>query len=70
MPAVDEFADSGSALVTASDALVVLRTAVGSRTCAKCVCDVDGNGTISASDALLTLRKAVDSEITLACPAC
>ena len=64
----DEFAPLSE--VTASDALFVLQTAVGSETCEACVCDVDGSGTIAASDALITLKKAVGQEVTLSCPAC
>ena len=60
----------GSNLVKASDALVVLRTAVGSATCETCVCDVDGSGTVSATDALVTLKIAVGQSIALACPPC
>ena len=56
--------------ITASDALFVLKTAVGSATCALCVCDVDGNGSVSAGDALRTLKKAVGQGVTLSCPAC
>jgi hypothetical protein len=57
----DELAPSHE--VTASDALFVLQTAVGSETCEACVCDVDGSGTIAASDALITLKKAVGQEV-------
>jgi len=55
---------------TASDALAVLRTAVGSSACEICVCDVDGSGSIVASDALATLRRAVGQNVALACLAC
>jgi hypothetical protein len=57
-------------VVTASDALAVLRTAVGSQTCALCICDVDGSGSVSATDALITLKVAVGQAIDLDCPAC
>jgi hypothetical protein len=56
--------------ITASDALAVLRTAVGSQTCELCVCDVDGSGAVSATDALITLKVAVGQSIALHCPAC
>ncbi|HYC57440.1 MAG TPA: endonuclease/exonuclease/phosphatase family protein [Candidatus Binatia bacterium] len=56
--------------VTASDALFVLRTAVGSLSCEVCVCDASGNGSITASDALLILKAAVGQDVDLACPAC
>lgn len=54
---------------TASDALAVLRKAVGTRSCNLCVCDVDGSGSVVSTDALRTLRKAVGQEIALSCPA-
>jgi hypothetical protein len=44
--------------ITASDALRVLRIAVGSES-QRAEADLDGNGSVSASDALLTLRIAV-----------
>jgi hypothetical protein len=49
-------------VITASDALMTLRAAVGSDTCAPEICDVDGNGTITAADALEVLRAAVGME--------
>ncbi len=55
---------------TATDALVVLRTAVGSESCVVCVCDVDSSGTTTASDALLVLKSAVGSPVSLTCVAC
>ena len=57
-------------VVTASDALFVLRAAVGSASCELCVCDVNGSGTVTASDALVVLRRAVGQPVELACPAC
>jgi hypothetical protein len=54
---------------TASDALAILRTAVGTGQCAPCVCDVDGTGSVVASDALLTLKRAVGQGVTLTCSA-
>jgi hypothetical protein len=57
----------------ASDALAVLKKAVGSvSSCdAKpCVCDVNGNGTVTASDALLTLKAAVGQAVALTCLGC
>jgi len=53
---------------TATDALAVLRSAVGQKTCQACVCDVDGSGSVVASDALITLKIAVGQPIGLACP--
>lgn len=56
-------------VIRASDALVVLKTAVKLEECSLCICDVNGGG-IRASDALDVLRKAVGTDITLTCPAC
>jgi hypothetical protein len=56
--------------IKASDALFVLRTSVGTATCALCVCDVNGSNTISASDALAALRIAVGGDVATSCPAC
>jgi hypothetical protein len=58
------------ALVTASDALYVLRSAVGSAFCDECLCDVDGSGLVTASDALVTLKTAVGQTTQLECPPC
>ncbi len=57
-------------VVTASDALAVLRTAVNTFECPLCRCDVDGSGAVSASDALATLRRAVGQPAPLSCPSC
>lgn len=54
---------------TASDALQVLRTAVGLRDCKLCICDVDSGGSVLASDALSTLRRGVGQPVLLECPA-
>jgi len=62
--------DPGGSGVTAGDALQVLRTSVGSRTCLPCLCDVDGNGFIQAGDALKTLRFAVSGAPALNCAPC
>jgi hypothetical protein len=61
---------TGSRLVTATDALFVLKAAVGLETCDPCVCDTSGDGSISASDALITLRVAVGIPQELGCPPC
>ena len=55
---------------TATDALFVLRAAVGAASCDLCICDVDGNGLVSATDALQTLKISVGQSLPLACPAC
>jgi hypothetical protein len=57
-------------VVTAVDALYILRTSVGTRTCDLCVCDVDLSGGTAASDALRALRKGVGQTVELTCPAC
>jgi hypothetical protein len=65
--------EDGAALprvITASDALFVLRTAVGTASCLACVCDVNGSGSVTASDALIVLRRAVGQQVGLACPSC
>jgi hypothetical protein len=54
----------------ASDALSVLRAAVGANPCPPCVCDVNGNESIAAADALLVLRVAVGAPAVLDCLAC
>ncbi len=70
----DPIIDGGTALtagtVTASDALFVLRAAVGVAVCADCVCDVNENGSITASDALAVLQAAVGAQVTLSCSSC
>jgi TolB protein len=66
-----EPAESGEQrTITASDALVVLRAAVGSATCDACVCDVNDSGGVTASDALIVLRRAIGLSVELLCPAC
>jgi hypothetical protein len=52
-----------------SDALFVLRAAVGSSLCVACNCDVNDSGSIAANDALIVLRAAVGQPVTLNCPA-
>jgi hypothetical protein len=56
--------------ITASDALLTLKTAVGSAECELCVCDVNDSGAITASDALIVLQSAVGQSVELVCPAC
>lgn len=60
----------GSGKLQTSDALAVLRAAVGQASCVLCLCDIDGGGTLGATDALLALKKAVGLTVTLKCPAC
>ena len=63
-------APATAGVVTASDALFVLRAAVGGATCATCVCDVNDSGGITASDALAVLQSAVGGAVSLTCSAC
>ncbi|HUQ71092.1 MAG TPA: dockerin type I domain-containing protein, partial [Planctomycetaceae bacterium] len=58
-----------SGTLTASDALLVLKAAVGSDDCPllPCICDTNGNGTITATDALAVLRRAVGLGNALEC---
>jgi hypothetical protein len=53
--------------LTASDALGILKAAVGSKSCLICVCDVDNSNKVTASDALRTLRFVVGQPVTLDC---
>jgi hypothetical protein len=63
-------AGARAGLITASDALSVLRAAVGTASCELCVCDVNGSGEVTASDALIVLRTAVGQSTSLDCPPC
>jgi hypothetical protein len=56
--------------VTATDALLVLKSAVGSLECELCVCDTNASSTITSPDALIVLKFAVGQEVVLNCPAC
>jgi cysteine-rich repeat protein len=63
--------DSGT--IRSSDALFILRTAVGTSTCDACVCNVDsstGTTAVTASDSLRVLSKAVGGAVELLCPVC
>jgi hypothetical protein len=59
---------SGGEEPTASDALFVLKTAVGSVGCDLCSCDVDASGSVTATDALSVLKRAVGQAVELTCP--
>lgn len=61
---------SGDGKITAADALFALKSAIGSETCATCVCDVDGGGTVGAADALAILKVAVGISLEFGCPVC
>ena len=55
--------------VQASDALRILRAAVGQAvSCPPSICDVDASGRVQSSDSLKALKKAVGQAVTLACP--
>ena len=56
--------------VTASDALVALRTSVGTDSCKLCTCDANNSGGITVADALAALRKSVGTAVTMSCPDC
>jgi len=56
--------------ITATDALLVLKTGVGTETCDLCVCDVNDSGATSSSDALLVLKVSVGQPLVLDCPPC
>jgi hypothetical protein len=56
--------------VTATDALITLRTAVGTAVCELCRCDVDTSGAVTSTDALRILKSAVGLSVELTCPDC
>jgi cysteine-rich repeat protein len=61
--------DTGT--TSASDALFILRAAVGASFCDPCLCDVDNSGgNANASDALRTLRRSVGIPVSIMCPVC
>lgn len=59
----------GDGSITASDALHVLRSAVGLEPCDGSICDVDGSGSTSALDALKVLAIATGTEVHPFCGA-
>jgi hypothetical protein len=59
---------NGDEKITAADALIALRTAVGSASCPVSVCDYTGDDKVAASDALAILRRAVGQSVTANCP--
>jgi hypothetical protein len=61
---------NGDGTIAATDALIALRTAVGTATCEPCVCDADASGGITAADALRVLRTGVGEPVALDCPPC
>jgi predicted outer membrane repeat protein len=59
---------NGDGSVAAADALLALRTAVGSGACPVWRCDFNGDESVAASDALAILRTAVGQSIPSDCP--
>jgi len=57
-------------LLTASDALAVLRTAIGTGACEVCVCDTNASGTVTATDALWVLRAVLGLPAAVHCTSC
>ncbi|HYC53367.1 MAG TPA: hypothetical protein VEL28_00285 [Candidatus Binatia bacterium] len=56
--------------LTATDALIVLRAAVGTSLCPECICDVNRSSATTATDSLAVLRRAVGQDVTLLCDCC
>jgi hypothetical protein len=73
VPGIDECRDAcGDAICDGgepkvSDALAVLKRALGSYSCLLRICDVNHDGEVSAVDALKVLRRAVDLRSVLLC---
>jgi hypothetical protein len=61
---------TGGASPTASDALYVLRAAVGSVQCEAAVCDTDGSCAVTAGDALRLLWYVTGQPLELSCELC
>ncbi|RMF25755.1 MAG: hypothetical protein D6760_00265 [Deltaproteobacteria bacterium] len=53
--------------VSATDALLALKTAVGGASCMESLCDATGDGKIVATDALKILKRAVGQFSSIAC---
>lgn len=74
VPAVDDCRDAcGDAVCDGgepkvSDALAVLRRALGSFSCPLRICDANHDGQVTAADALKVLRRAVALRSVLLCP--
>jgi hypothetical protein len=54
--------------ITATDALIALRTAVGQGSCQLCLCDTNDSASVTATDALAILRFTVGSLCRFSCP--
>jgi hypothetical protein len=60
---------NGDDEVTTFDALLTLRTSVGTSTCELSACDITGDGKVTSTDALFILRLAVGLPVVPHCPA-
>jgi hypothetical protein len=68
LPNGEECGDAdGNGSITASDALLALRTAVGAAQCPLARCDTNADGFINTTDSLRILRKAVGIGGPLVC---
>jgi hypothetical protein len=71
LPAFYHCGDSNqTSSITAADALIALKAAVGSQGCGLCFCDANHSGAVTAGDALAILRAAVGQQVPLDCPLC
>lgn len=61
---------NGNGSISATDALVVLRRAVGGQACDFCLCDPNQSSTVTASDALVVLKRGVGQTVSMLCPLC
>jgi hypothetical protein len=59
----------GNGSISASDALLALRGAVGTSACPLARCDTDASGVVNTSDSLRILRKSVGIDESLTCSA-
>jgi hypothetical protein len=69
-PPATRIPGSETGLITATDALEVLKSSVGLRMCPLCICDVNGSGSITVTDALQVLQRATGSPVDLNRPSC
>ncbi len=54
--------------IKSGDALIALKTAVGTESCAPVRCDYNGDGKVRTGDALLILQAAVGTGVEPQCP--
>jgi subtilisin family serine protease len=59
---------SGDGKLSAGDAQIALRTAVGTTDCSLEACDYSGDGRVTATDANFILRVAVGQDVEAKCP--